>query len=65
MKKKPTMSHMSIIIRYRIPKYEAMAAWTTAVTKTPDTFAERYEPTNLPRPEEPRLSDTWGYSEYW
>lgn len=41
MKKKPTMSHMSIIIRYRIPKYEAMAAWTTAVTKTPDTFAER------------------------
>lgn len=39
--KKPTMSHMSIIIRYRIPKHEAMAAWTTAVTKTPDTFAER------------------------
>lgn len=56
---------MSFIIRYRIPKYEAMAAWTTVITKPPDTFAEREEPVNLPPTEEPQLSNTWGHSEYW
>lgn len=60
--KKSTMSHMSIIIRYRIPKYEAMAAWTTVITKAPDTFAERW--TNQPAPNR-KASAEWHVGAQW
>lgn len=63
--RKTTMSHMSIIIWYRIPKCRAMAAWTTVITNAPDTFAERKnQPTHLLQESLSWVTHSW-HSGYW